>query len=81
MEFFPNLPGGSALSDSGASVPCHLIYQIFEGIFNDRSPIPLNGYVSSQEMGEAVGEKMAGQMMQICPHKVMEMEDLGIFSE
>ncbi|NJM89056.1 MAG: hypothetical protein HC847_19755 [Hydrococcus sp. RU_2_2] len=41
---FPNLPGGSALSDSGASVPCHLIYQIFEGIFNDRSPIPLNGY-------------------------------------
>jgi hypothetical protein len=37
--------------------------------------------VSSQEMGEAVGEKMAGQMMEICPHKVVEMENLGIFGE
>lgn len=36
---------------------------------------------TSQAMGEAVGVKMAGQMMEMCPHKVIEMEKLGIFSE
>jgi hypothetical protein len=37
--------------------------------------------VTSQKMGEAVGEKMIAQMMQMCPQKVMEMEELGIFNE